>query len=56
MSARQMQTRSLPLQGGGSGWGSLHAANNPHPTAFATLQRSTSPFQGEVEKSAEARA
>ncbi len=37
-------TRSLPLQGGGVGRGSL--IDDPLPTA----SRSTSPFQGEVKK------
>jgi len=48
MSGRQTQAGSLPLQGGGLGWESLPAANDPHPIA----SRSTSPFQGEAIKSA----
>jgi len=51
MSARQTQERSLPLQGGGLGWGSMDLANDPHPTA----SRSTSPLQGEVREKARAK-
>ena len=39
--------RSLPLQGGGSGWGSSRAEHDPRPTASLRVAV-TSPFQGEV--------
>src|SRR5208337_2664459 len=47
----------LPRQGGGrrakrAGWGSMSRVSiDPHPTAIATLRRSTSPLQGEVLRS-----
>ncbi len=52
MIGQHAQARSLPLQGGGLGWGSLSSANDPLPTAFALLRRSTSTFQEEEKKSA----
>src|SRR5580704_11390464 len=53
----EADARYLPLQGGGrrvkrAGWGSMSRVSiDPHPTAIATLRRSTSPLQGEVLRS-----
>ncbi len=41
------QVRSLPLQGGGLGWGAHFRSHAPHPDRTCDP---TSPFQGEVKK------